>query len=115
MFGLIRERDETEKCVCQEAGHITLRRFASKAEKRRIETLFMMQRLRGSNSRSHALQPSSVFYPLAGNVALSVLGFAAAMKMIPSVHDMFIKAEMYGKDLNKPDQPKMSVACPVAL
>eukprot|EP00048_Salpingoeca_helianthica_P021155 m.10672 g.10672 ORF g.10672 m.10672 type:complete len:427 (+) comp5651_c0_seq1:22-1302(+) len=60
-------------------------------------------------------QSSSLFFPLAGIVALSILGFGAAMRMIPSIHDMFIKAEMYGKDLNKPDQPKLPEALGVIV
>lgn len=44
---------------------------------------------------------------LAVNAALSLLGYYAAANIIPKFRDMFLKANISGKDLNKANHPQM--------
>jgi len=46
---------------------------------------------------------------LSVSVALSVVACALSLSLIPSMSDLFVKAGLFGNDLNKPTKPKMSV------
>lgn len=43
------------------------------------------------------------------NCALSLGAFQITKRLIPSLSDMFISANLFGKDMCKRDQPKMYV------
>lgn len=46
-------------------------------------------------------------YILIINILLSVFAFISTYKIIPHLSDMFISANLYGKDLNKKSENKM--------
>jgi len=44
---------------------------------------------------------------LAVSVAFSLVAFGLTMSLIPSMSDLFVKAGLFGLDLNKSTRPKM--------
>lgn len=48
-----------------------------------------------------------IFYILVINVTFSIVAFISTYKIIPRLIDMFINANLYGKDLNKKSENKM--------
>lgn len=46
-------------------------------------------------------------YVLLINITLSVFAFISTCKIIPRLNDMFISANLYGRDLNKKSEKKM--------
>lgn len=46
-------------------------------------------------------------YILMINFMLSIFAFISSYKIIPLLYDMFISANLYGKDLNKKSENKM--------
>jgi UDP-N-acetylglucosamine--dolichyl-phosphate N-acetylglucosaminephosphotransferase len=44
---------------------------------------------------------------IAINAAMSALAFVFTLRLIPSVRDMFIKANLFGVDLNKKRKEKV--------
>jgi len=50
-----------------------------------------------------------IVYVLVANIAFSVFAFISTYNIIPRLKDMFISANLYGKDLNKKSENKMWV------
>lgn len=48
-----------------------------------------------------------IFYILVINITFSVVAFISTYKIIPRLIDMFISANLYGRDLNKKSENKM--------
>lgn len=48
-----------------------------------------------------------ILYILIINITLSVFAFVSTYKIIPRLNNMFISANLYGKDLNKKTENKM--------
>lgn len=46
-------------------------------------------------------------YILIINITLSVVAFISTYKIIPRLNDMFISANLFGKDLNKKSEKKV--------
>ena len=48
-----------------------------------------------------------IVLPIAINIAMSVVCFFVTVRLIPKLRDMFIKANLYGVDMNKKSSDKM--------
>lgn len=48
-----------------------------------------------------------ILYILIINITLSVFAFYSTYNIIPPLKDMFINANLFGKDLNKKSEKKM--------
>ena len=48
----------------------------------------------------------AISFPLIVNVILATAGFVVTLRLIPSLQHMFIKANLFGIDLNKPKKDK---------
>lgn len=47
------------------------------------------------------------FYILSINILFSIFAFISTYNIIPRLKDMFVSANLYGKDLNKKSENKM--------
>jgi len=48
-----------------------------------------------------------ILYIIIINIILSTIAFISTFNIIPCLKDMFINANLYGKDLNKKSENKM--------
>lgn len=48
-----------------------------------------------------------LFFPIAINALYSIASFILALKLIPGAKDLFMKAGLKGKDLNKKEKSEM--------
>lgn len=48
-----------------------------------------------------------MFVPLIISCFISICAYFSACKLIPTLKEMFIKANIYGKDMNKKDNKNM--------
>ncbi len=53
------------------------------------------------------MDPEKLPSTVAVNAALSFVGFGVTLRLIPKLKDMFLKADVYGIDMNKKDKQKM--------
>lgn len=53
------------------------------------------------------LLESELCLPLVVNLVMSVLSFYVTQRLIPNVKEMFLKANLFGYDMNKTKRPKV--------